>query len=323
MTAAGENLSPGERLLQAREKAGLTLPELAERTKIPQASLQAIERDEYHKISGDLYVKSFLRSYAREVGLEPEEMIEVYQVFTGAAATGADGEAKTGWDEKDVQIRNVGLPWIQIGVGVGVALAVLVGVWYLLGRGGDGETAGNEPRTEVAADPAPARPDTSGRDTLALGWQKSTPRVTENSSPRQEKTEVAVPEPELPVALPGGPDLRFASGRSWPFVLRLLVPAAGSYAVMRDAESTFQDARFPDAETIAPLPAEGMKPGTAYAVREGLVVYWGVEDHISLRLGQVAGVRLSFNGKDQDLSRFRDGEVLLLDASVLADPGGE
>ncbi|PID80656.1 hypothetical protein CSA17_04960 [bacterium DOLJORAL78_65_58] len=326
MTATSENLSPGECLLQAREKAGLELADLAERTKIPPASLQAIERDEYHKVSGDLYVKSFLRSYAKEVGLDPEEMIETYQAFTGKAAAGAEGESKAGWDEKDVHIRRVGLPWLQIGGGALVLFLVIAGLWSLLNRG---EADEPDPvavsAAEVGGDAGLGTDADAGarRDTLALGWQISPPRPEEPARTRREVTPVGAARPSRPAAVPGGPELRFADGRVWPFVLRLLVPGPGPYAVMRDAETGFQEARFPAAEELESLPRTGVEAGRAYAVREGLAVYWGVEDHISLRLGKVAGVRLSFNGRDQDLSRFHDGEVLLLDASALEPPSGE
>ncbi len=86
MSDSGENLTPGEMLAAARAKTALSLEQMAENTKIPLNMLRAIEMDEYHKISGDLYVKSFLRSYAGEVGLDPEEMIELYHLFTGATA---------------------------------------------------------------------------------------------------------------------------------------------------------------------------------------------------------------------------------------------
>ncbi len=78
-----ERLTPGEMLGTARRKAGLNLDQMAEETKIPQPMLQAIELDEYHKISGELYVKSFLRAYAKEVGLDADEVLERYLSFTG------------------------------------------------------------------------------------------------------------------------------------------------------------------------------------------------------------------------------------------------
>ncbi len=320
MTATSENLSPGECLLQAREKAGLELADLAERTKIPPASLQAIERDEYHKVSGDLYVKSFLRSYAKEVGLDPEEMIETYQAFTGKAAAGAEGETKAGWDEKDVHIRRVGLPWLQIGGGALVLLLVIAGLWSLLNRG----KADDPDPVAVSTIEVGGAADAGARqDTLALGWQISPPRPEKSTRTGREVAPVGAAQPNRPAAVPGGPELRFADGRVWPFVLRLLVPEPGPYAVMRDAETGFQEASFPATEELESLPRTGVEAGRAYAVREGLAVYWGVEDHISLRLGKVAGVRLSFNGRDQDLSRFHDGEILLLDASALEPPSGE
>jgi len=52
------------------------------------------------------------------------------------------------------------------------------------------------------------------------------------------------------------------------------------------------------------------------------VVYWGAADHLSLRLGQILGIELSFNGQVQDLSRFHPGQEILLDSSLLNDGVG-
>jgi cytoskeleton protein RodZ len=67
-----------ERLRRAREKAGLSLEELATRTKIQQRILEAIEAGDFKRVPGGLFVRGFLRSYAREVGLDPEEVVAQY-----------------------------------------------------------------------------------------------------------------------------------------------------------------------------------------------------------------------------------------------------
>lgn len=344
MTVAGDNLSPGERLQQARQEAGLELSELAERTKIPQASLQALERDEYHKVSGDLYVKSFLRSCAGEVGLDPEELIECYLGYTGESA-GPDGESRSGWDEHDVQIRRVGLPWGRIAIGGVLVLAVLAGGWWWLGRGGQADVdrpvdhaAGGVDRAEISREPLESRHD-SARDTLALGWQEGNaapvPVARETLTPTEG---AALPDsgasaPGIPLgteisvtieAPPGEPGLAFADGVDWPFVVRLLVDREGEFSAMKDAQNRFQAVRFPAPDSPDEgLPPTGVQAGRAYAVPGGMVVYWGIEDHISLKLGHVEGVELSFNGRVQDLSRFRAGEIILLDASVLDERSGD
>lgn len=65
----------GERLRLGRERAGLSVDDIAARTKIQASLLEAIERDDFEHVPRGLFVRGFLRSYAREVGLEPEAVV--------------------------------------------------------------------------------------------------------------------------------------------------------------------------------------------------------------------------------------------------------
>jgi len=67
-----------ERLRRAREKAGLSIDELSSRTKIQITLLEAIEAGHFQRVPGGLFVRGFLRAYAREVGLDPEEVVSQY-----------------------------------------------------------------------------------------------------------------------------------------------------------------------------------------------------------------------------------------------------
>jgi len=69
----------GEYLKAAREAKGLTLSEMAERTRISLSFLQAIEADDYDAIPGEVFVTGFLRSYAKELGLKEKEVIARYR----------------------------------------------------------------------------------------------------------------------------------------------------------------------------------------------------------------------------------------------------
>lgn len=66
------------RLRAARERAGLTVEDLSARTKIKPTFLQAIERGEFEQLPGEFFVRAFLRTYAREVHLSPDEIVAVY-----------------------------------------------------------------------------------------------------------------------------------------------------------------------------------------------------------------------------------------------------
>ena len=163
---------PGEMLAAARLAAELSVAQLAEKTKIPPASLQAIEQDEYHKISGDLYVKSFLRLYAEAVDLDPEDVLDAYRRLVGEVSLAADGTEAPAWSVEDVQVKGIGLPWHRILPMVAILLAIILAIVFFRGRGDDSspsETVTAVPVSEsspsdslTVADDTPAVPAETG-----------------------------------------------------------------------------------------------------------------------------------------------------------------
>lgn len=75
--------SVGHALAQARVAAGLTVDEVSTSTRVRVPILQAIERDDFSRCGGDVYARGHIRSIARAVGLDPEEMIERYNAEHG------------------------------------------------------------------------------------------------------------------------------------------------------------------------------------------------------------------------------------------------
>lgn len=68
----------GGALRDAREQRGLSLDQLARATKIRVATLQAIETNRREKLPEAIFLRGFVRAYAREVGLNPEETVRQY-----------------------------------------------------------------------------------------------------------------------------------------------------------------------------------------------------------------------------------------------------
>lgn len=68
----------GDRLRRERERRGLTLEEISLSTKIKCEMLQALEQEQFRELPGSFFSKSFLRAYARHVGLDEEETVEDY-----------------------------------------------------------------------------------------------------------------------------------------------------------------------------------------------------------------------------------------------------
>ncbi|MGQ9680956.1 MAG: RodZ domain-containing protein [Anaerolineae bacterium] len=74
----------GERLRQARQAKGMSLEQAEEITRIRMRFLQALEDEDYGQIPGQVFVRGFLRSYARTLGLDPDEVLAA----AGLAPTG-------------------------------------------------------------------------------------------------------------------------------------------------------------------------------------------------------------------------------------------
>ena len=73
-----EILRAGDRLRVAREAAGLSLADVATRTRITLRHLEAVEKSDFATLPGRTYITGFARAYARAVGLsEPEIAAEV------------------------------------------------------------------------------------------------------------------------------------------------------------------------------------------------------------------------------------------------------
>jgi flagellar biosynthesis protein FlhG len=84
----------GPLLRQIREAVGVELREIAERSKIGMAYLQALEGEVFAKLPAPVYVRGFLAEYARALGLDPERVKQTYLDRFRAARPQAPGEAR-------------------------------------------------------------------------------------------------------------------------------------------------------------------------------------------------------------------------------------
>jgi cytoskeleton protein RodZ len=66
--------SVGETLRRERLRKELSLEQISRETKISARLLDAIEKDQYDRLPGGVFAKSFARQYARFLGLDEEEL---------------------------------------------------------------------------------------------------------------------------------------------------------------------------------------------------------------------------------------------------------
>ena len=68
----------GEQLRLAREGRGIPLREISDQTRISMHYLEAIESNDYKRLPGGIFNRSFVKAYARYVGYDEKEAVEGY-----------------------------------------------------------------------------------------------------------------------------------------------------------------------------------------------------------------------------------------------------
>jgi cytoskeletal protein RodZ len=77
----------GEELRRKREERGTSLTDISEATRIGTRFLKAIESDNFSILPGGIFTRSFIRAYAKQVGMNEDEAISLYQQqITGPVA---------------------------------------------------------------------------------------------------------------------------------------------------------------------------------------------------------------------------------------------
>ncbi len=90
----GEAGTAGEQLRTARESQGITLEDVAARTRIPTRHLQSLEDGEWDKLPAPTYTLGFAKSYASVVGLDRVAIGDTLRAEMGAGALAARPEAQ-------------------------------------------------------------------------------------------------------------------------------------------------------------------------------------------------------------------------------------
>lgn len=147
--AAG--LPIGERLRAAREEKGLSLDEIAGRTRIPVRHLQHIESEDWDALPAITYSIGFVRAYANELGLDGTALgAELRDQIGAPRRTGTvPGEYYEPADPARVPPR-----WLATAA---AAIAVLLMALYLVFRSGidDGQQTARKAASAPAGQPAP------------------------------------------------------------------------------------------------------------------------------------------------------------------------
>ena len=137
----------GPRLARARVEQGLSLADIASKTRVPIRHLKSIEDGVFDDLPAPTYSAGFVKSYARMLGLDGQEMSDAFRAEAGQTTRIAHTSSYEPADPARTPPRGLAL--------LALLAAVVIGLGYLYWRG-----SAEDPVTVAAASndqPAPPR----------------------------------------------------------------------------------------------------------------------------------------------------------------------
>lgn len=99
-------------LARFRKRAGVTLEEIAQRTKIGSRFLEAIENERFDQLPGGIFNTSYLRQYAEAIGYDEQALVDYHNQKMAPRAPAPTVKAETEtrsfldrWLRTPVQVR--------------------------------------------------------------------------------------------------------------------------------------------------------------------------------------------------------------------------
>lgn len=117
----------GEHLKREREMRGVSLEEISAATRISVRFLEALENEQWERLPGGIFNRGFIRSVARFLGMDEENLVAEYAMETHERPEIAV------WTKEPVRKRT---NWAAIGRAIVVAILIIAGGWYVHHRYG-------------------------------------------------------------------------------------------------------------------------------------------------------------------------------------------
>lgn len=281
--------SVGEFFKQVRETKGLTVDEVASKTRIRTDFVKALEDGNFAKLPDQVFAKGFVRSYARSLGLDEEDAIHRFVQSAGAFYEKQDERERLKVRQAEEERKRRAN---RKAVAVAIAIAVLTLIFLLsreqssvLRRGSDRLSA--KPGVQGTKDigEAGARPDPGA---AVSAKPAEVPAAMPRSSNETRQTELpaasAVPvKPEPPSSTVPGMDGPLAG-------LALDGAGASEGQLVLDLEATELSWVVVQIDNGSPQEA---------LLRSGERAHWEAQDQFILTLGNAGGVKAELNGKPQ------------------------
>jgi cytoskeleton protein RodZ len=249
--------SPGAILKRCREYHNLSLEDAEESTKIGANYLIALEEDQVSKFSSLAYLKGFLRIYSTYLGLNPDDMIRLYEKLYLAKSGKIDNSSITTAGAPSPRKK---FPLQKLAMPVAILVLILITA-TIINRSSSPPVRQNQPAS--ATTPIAT---TSIQQTRSSAGQAGPAKMPEEPIVKQIQT-------DSPLPVHNGVQKSTAESTRG-FVVRLKVTQSGTLTVTIDASSS-QD----------------------YELAVGDSIEWKADKTISLELSNAGGVEAELNGK--------------------------
>lgn len=128
----------GATLRTAREEKSISLVEAEETTKIKRDYLEALETEDYEELPGQVYALGFLKTYARYLGFDTEQITEMCETLKNTLEpTKTVEKVKNDKDKIEPKVRNsrpgrplFQMPRIRLSLIALIALLIIVSVAF-------------------------------------------------------------------------------------------------------------------------------------------------------------------------------------------------
>ncbi|MEW6248374.1 MAG: RodZ domain-containing protein [Nitrospirota bacterium] len=285
--------SVGEFFKQVRETKGLTIDEVASKTRIRSDFVKALEEGNFAKLPDQVFARGFVRSYARSLGLDEEDAIHRFVQSAGAFYEKQDERERLRIRQaEEERRRKANRKAISIAVGVAVLALVL-----LLSREQSSVIQRSVPEPSSAVSKKLTLPPKETRETVQRQAQEHAEpsglsAVGEGSTGRAEsRPSEAVSQSSTASVAEPEPASTSSPGSEGPLAgLALDGPGSGDEPLILDLEAT-------ELSWVV-VQIDGGSPQEAL-LRPGEKARWKAQDQFTLTLGNAGGVRAELNGKPQ------------------------
>ncbi len=286
--------SIGEFFKQVRETKGLTVDEVASKTRIRTDFVKALEEGNFAKLPDQVFARGFVRSYARSLGLDEEDAIHRFAQSAGAFYEKQDERerlrVRQAEEERKRQANRK-----AVAVAIGIAVLTLI---FLLSREQSSvlvRRSASDPATTPTKRVAPTSPESAARQDLPMSASGAKTNVPGGSSTKSSAEGTGSRGLSEPVMSAGAPD-----------AVLPVPPSLGSDGPLGGI--TLEGSGTTDSQLVLDLEAtelswvvvqiDGGSPQEAL-LRPGEKAKWKGQDQFTLTLGNAGGVKAELNGKPQ------------------------